>query len=568
MNEVLEYLDSKNLTYKVVDRVDGKEARLKLCPFCGDNGDHLYLNLQTHQFFCQKCNVGGGILTLKKQLGDIASIVPIVQPTKIGDIGFSEEETKQVYEAHQRLFSNKKVLRYVFSRKFSKVAIRHFKLGYSIEDGIEWLWFPYFKNGKIYNVKKRSISGEKAFKRWFGKKSELFNADALNGSPESIYICEGESDTIALWSAGITNVVGVTIGAGGINNEWIEVLDKFQKIYICYDQDKAGLEGAYKFVNRLGVERCYQVKLPSGIKDINEFFIVGHTKQDFKFLVDKAKVFDVQYVSHFSSEIERGIQRIYLSEKEQFGLSLPWPKVDRLINKFIPGDLIVLSGIPGVGKSSFAFNLLYYFSKQLAIPSLLFSLEMRPERIMPRFVALHKRVDSKIVMNDVPLLTQSLEEFKDVPLYLAYVYKKPTFDICADTIRLCLKRYGIGFVVFDNLHFLIRSLTEQTKEVSLIIQSFKLLAEELAIPIVVIARPRKFVGKIMRNVDLKDSADIEGDADIVILIHRDRKGEGDYIEAEGNFKEETLVMITKCRYAPGGQTYLRTIDSECRVEEM
>jgi len=53
----------------------------------------------------------------------------------------------------------------------------------------------------------------------------------------------------------------------------------------------------------------------------------------------------------------------------------------------MPGDLIVLASRPGVGKSSFAFNLLYYYARA-GIPSLLFTLEMRPERILPRLAAL------------------------------------------------------------------------------------------------------------------------------------------------------------------------------------
>jgi replicative DNA helicase len=144
------------------------------------------------------------------------------------------------------------------------------------------------------------------------------------------------------------------------------------------------------------------------------------------------------------------------------------------------------------------------------VPSLIFSLEMRPERLMPRLVARHSHMDSKKVFA-IEVLRKAYDELMDVPLYFAYVYKKPTYDVCADTIRSCVRRYGIQFVVFDNLHFLVRSVSDQVREVSLITQNFKLLAEELGIPIVLIARPRKGTNKIITNMDLKDSSDIEAD---------------------------------------------------------
>jgi hypothetical protein len=112
-------------------------------------------------------------------------------------------------------------------------------------------------------------------------------------------------------------------------------------------------------------------------------------------------------------------------------------------------------------------------------------------------------MDSKKVFA-IEVLRKAYDELMDVPLYFAYVYKKPTYDVCADTIRSCVRRYGIQFVVFDNLHFLVRSVSDQVREVSLITQNFKLLAEELGIPIILIARPRKGTNKIITNMDLKD----------------------------------------------------------------
>jgi len=569
--EITNYLDFKQIRYQLEEGRNGQEIVVQTCPFCRDNGWHFYINSQSGFYHCFHCPETGTFFTLKRHLGDIANVISMADLSKPKEELPTDEEWQMVNEAHKALLRKKAVLKYLAKRAFTNIAIEFFHLGYSVEDGVEWLWYPYIKNGRIVNVKKRTLPpSPKGFKRLKGKESALLNEDILSGKMESILICEGESDCIALWSAGIKNCVGVSLGAGGINNEWIEKLDKVPKIYICFDEDEAGLQGAYKFVNRLGIERCYRVHLPSGINDINDFFSRGRTAEEFQKLVEQAKPFDVQYVSALKDEISRGIQRLYLNGEGTPGLALPWPKLDRIVNKLVAGDLVVICARPGCGKSQFGLNMLYYYAMQ-SVPSLMFSLEMRPERLMPRLVARHNHIDSKKAFV-IEVLRKAYDELIDVPLYFAYVYKKPTYDVCADTIRSCVRRYGIQFVVFDNLHFLVRSVSDQVREVSLITQNFKLLAEELGIPIVLIARPRKGTNKIITNMDLKDSSDVEADADIVILLHREPKGEEgtDYPqfgEHEGIFDERTLVRVSKSRYSIGGQLYLKSIDAECRIEE-
>jgi hypothetical protein len=84
----------------------------------------------------------------------------------------------------------------------------------------------------------------------------------------------------------------------------------------------------------------------------------------------------------------------------------------------------------------------------------------------------------------------------------------------------------------------------------------------------VIARPRKTSAKIISGEDLKDSADIEGDADIIITMSRDRKRSIHGEDVEGSFDPKTLIDVPSCRFSAGGSTYLWANDAEARFEEM
>ncbi len=567
---ILDYIIAKGWEHKILSSDHGDEVNLRVWPFCKDRKGHFYINLNTGQFICHRgdCGEKGSFYTLKKFLGDI---IPLKSFDNLVISKVPEDNTiivKSMEEAHANIWLDKDTLSYlVKTRKFSVDAIKHFKLGLSLEGEVRWLWYPYINNSCVKNVKMRSLPpAEKAFKRLKGGESCLFNEDSLLENSNTIIITEGESDCIALWSNHIHNVVGVTIGAQGIKSDWIDKLDKYANIYFAYDSDTAGETGAFKFANRLGIERCLRIKLPNSIKDVNQFFIDGHSVEEFSRLLEKAEKFDVESVKSLGQVIQQSLINIYNNNEEEAGIEFPWSSVTRLSGRMKGGDLWVVASKPKIGKSTFSFNIIYSLVGK-GIPCLLFSLEMRPERMLPRIVALHLHKDSNEV-NNFEDLSKAYNEMREYPFFFSCGYKKLDWQVISDTIRQSIKRYGIRFVVFDNLHFLCRSKEHMTQDISIMTQNFKLLAEELAIPILVIARPRKTgKGKMMEAEDLAWSADIEADADAVILLHREEKTMGGSTQ-EGVFEEETLVRINRIRYAAGGVIKLRCVDSQARFEEM
>jgi KaiC/GvpD/RAD55 family RecA-like ATPase len=558
---VLEYLTRKGWEYKVVSSDKGDQALLKRCPLCGDQGGtHFYMAMETGQWFCHKCGEAGSLFTLKGLLKDIQEVQAfhdLIPKTEV-DVDLMPE----VEEAHKDLLATPKALRYLQHRHFSEKAISYFKLGVSIEEEKTWIWYPFWRKDKILNVKKRTLPPEKQFKRHAGGPSILFNEDAIN--PDEIIICEGESDALALWSVGITNVVGVPIGAQGIKPEWIVQLDKVAKIYIAYDSDEPGQMGAAKLASRLGIERTYNIRLPIGFKDVNDY-LRSHGLSDFQELKGKAEKFDVESVRPLARVMQDVIRKLNLGEEED-GIEFPWPSLSKLTGRMKPGDLWCIASKPKVGKTTFTFNLMYHIAKK-GIPALLFELEMPPERMLPRIVSLHLRKSDSNNMED---LATAYKDLAELPFYFAHPYHRVEWTFIADTIRSCVRRYNIGFVAFDNLHFLARKAESMTQEISALTQSFKLLAEELSIPILIIARPSyRARNRRMTSEDLMWSADIEADSDAVIILHREEKNrtEGDNPSFEGVFEPSCLVNVDRIRYAAGGACHLRFHDEIARVEE-
>jgi len=576
----IEYIQSKGIAYKI------KSGQVVLnCFFCGDTKGHLYIDQQDGAFFCHKCNERGNLVTIQKHFGDYQKdrpqmSKPYQKPQGAIKPAFEDQgkryptlDNKKAIEANQRLLNNESALKYItLTRGLSIETVETFKLGLTIEkNGNHWLTIPHYEKGKLINIKSRSLPpAEKTFRREKDCRSILFNSDCLSTYKGNVYLCEGEIDALTLWDREEKNVVATTTGAGSFDPEWIDQLKDIRKIIMVYDPDEPGQKGALEVARRLGYDRCFNVVLPGG-QDLNEYFMAGNTIADFiSYVSENARQFDVAGVMSFDDGLKKfkeDLQR----PGQSTGLRTGWPSLDKIIKTgFMPGELIVLSAPPKIGKSTLALQIVSYNALQ-DIPALLFCLEMRPMKII------HKITQCQVKSEDIGMMEieQARIDFKGRPLYLGFCYQRPVLEGIIETIKEAIRRYGLKLVVFDHLHFLCRSINNQVQEVGLAVQAFKFLAEELEVPIILIAQPRKMqADSIMTAMDLKDSSSIYSDCDHLILMHRTRKvtnakdlQDGATLQTEA-FDPMTLVRVEASRYNPGGETVLFYHGEYSRFDEV
>lgn len=149
-------------------------------------------------------------------------------------------------------------------------------LGFLKELGLydheEKVAIPYYTTeGELYRTRFRRGS-----KRWWGEGEEIipYGLNQLASYKKDDLFCvdEGESDTQTHWHHGFS-ALGVP-GSTTFQSEWAEYVKKFERVYLCQDNDEGGSsfvektaqglkEGGYK-------GRIYLIQMPEGIKDINE----------------------------------------------------------------------------------------------------------------------------------------------------------------------------------------------------------------------------------------------------------------------------------------------------------
>lgn len=140
------------------------------------------------------------------------------------------------------------------------------------------LLFPFFWKGEPVDVQGRNVEAagkEDRFRNTTGANPIPYNADALleaRATGSRIFVCEGATDTLALAQSGRL-VVGI-VGTGGFKPAWLEAFEGLD-VYLALDSDDAGRKAA-KDITKVFVAAGHRapkvVKLPEGIKDVNQFF--------------------------------------------------------------------------------------------------------------------------------------------------------------------------------------------------------------------------------------------------------------------------------------------------------
>lgn len=253
----------------------GAEEKLipELCPLC-HGGSHnkdkhtfcLFLNNGT--FVCKRgsCGRHGRVEELAKELAN--TDIKLVRQAR------TNKSEKQFVAPSSDVFPpTEEIYQYFESRKISRQTVDAMKVGSNFEGNIV---FRFFWDGEdVYHKYRipRKI-GPNGRKEWqdSGTKAILYNMDGVVFS-QPLILCEGECDALALYEAGLTNVVSVPCGVD--NNDWItycwDWLEKFHTIIIFGDNDAPGRRGVDNWTKKLGEYRVLIVRDYPEIPETGQF---------------------------------------------------------------------------------------------------------------------------------------------------------------------------------------------------------------------------------------------------------------------------------------------------------
>jgi replicative DNA helicase len=241
---------------------------------------------------------------------------------------------------------------------------------------------------------------------------------------------------------------------------------------------------------------------------------------------------------------------------ELFGVPTGFRDLDELTNGLHEGQLIVVAGRPGQGKSTLALDFLRSASIAHGRTGALFSLEMGKSEITMRLLSAEARIPLTRIRtgglndDDWNKLARRMGEVASAPMFLDDSPNMNMMEIRAKARRL-KQRHDLKLVVVDYLQLMTspKRVENRQQEVAEMSRSLKLLAKELAVPVVAVSQLNRGAeqrsDKRPQLSDLRESGAIEQDADMVILLHRD-----DYYEKESPRAGEADLIVAKHRNGP------------------
>lgn len=306
-----------------------------LCPFHSEKSPSFTVFPGTDSFYCFGCGAGGDVITFIMKAENLDYVSALEFLAKRAGVaipddtsaevahGPGRERIREMNVAAAKFFHNtlmndpraEEARKYFASRKLSGATIRHFYLGYapdsfdSLRNHLKKLGFTdeemtagflcgrSQKTGGIYDLFRNRVmfpivdtskniiafggrvmddskpkylnsSDTPAFK----KSKNLFALNyAKDHCAETLILCEGYMDVIALHQAGIENAVA-TLGTA-ITDEHARIIAKYtKKVIISYDSDEAGVKAANRamaILSKVGVD--VRILKMRDAKDPDEF---------------------------------------------------------------------------------------------------------------------------------------------------------------------------------------------------------------------------------------------------------------------------------------------------------
>jgi len=246
------------------------------------------------------------------------------------------------------------------------------------------------------------------------------------------------------------------------------------------------------------------------------------------------------------------------------------PDLDHATTGFHKGELIIIAGRPGMGKTALGLTIALNAATKSSenpepVPVAFFSLEMSRLQLGMRLLSIKAQVPMErirsgtITREEMDKLIRAQEEISRLPIYVDTTPGLSTAELMARARRI-KKEKNIGLILVDYLQLMRVPWAKDNRvaEVSIISSSLKELAKNLNVPVIALSQlnrepERRHALPRPRLSDLRESGTLEQDADTVLLLYRDEYYDEDPSPANKGVAE---IIIAKQRSGPQGITVL------------
>lgn len=508
-------------------RRKGDELFFKWCPYCHGDGhdkDTFSVNLTTGLYKCFRsgCDRHGHFVQLARDFG---------YPLDMGDTPRKYRELPQ-----RPLKVKEQAVRYLEGRGISRGVTERYHIS-ARKDNENVLVFPFYdENHTLRFVKYRKTDFDKERdknKEWCEKDTMpiLFGMDQCQDFSRLV-ITEGQIDSLSLAEAGIPNAVSVPNGARGftwVENCW-DWVSKFPEVVVFGDCERGKITLVDELSRRLRCKlRVVRQEDYLGEKDANAI-LQKYGPEAIRQAVHNAQVLPVNHVVRLAE-----VESVDLNDLER--IRTGFSNLDRVVDGFFMGQLVLLTGKRGEGKSTLMGQLMAEALNQgykvLAysgeLPGYQFKRWLDFQLAGPQNVLTTYNVysDPRYSLGEDTVQRLNRWYYDNAFLYDNNSLNGDEYESLLETIEKTIQRYGVKLVCVDNLMTAIdvASADSQYIQQSQFVRSLKQIAVRYNVVVLLVAHPKKTEGKVTDNDAVFGSSDITNRADLVLSYVKNSEGE-------------------------------------------
>lgn len=498
------------------------ELTFKYCPSCmgGDHKDKetFSINLQSGAYCCHRssCGISGHFVQLARDMKFPLDL---------------DNMTRHYKKLPQKdLFTTDAAVRFLEKRGIPETITRKYNITTSSKDKNK-LVFPFYnEHGKLEFVKLRDMNykpGDKNKERPLkDTKPILFGMNHCSGF-EQLIITEGQIDALSVASCGMNNVVSVPMGAK--NFAWVahcyNWVQQFKKIIVFGDCENGAVTLVDEIMKRFTVP-VYVVRMQDymGEKDANDILTTFGTDDVIRCVTnaEPAKIRNIVFLSEIKT---KSLEQI---DKVQTNIKL---LDSALAGGFYFGDLVVITGRRGEGKSTFVSQLVCEFLEQDE-RIFLYSGELDAENVK-RWLLFQlagetgiETVPGSMYNSFKPGVEAQIDAWCGDRVCVFQNDYNGTEDESANllqTIETAICSLGVRVVVVDNLMSAMENVTDENglyQAQSGFVGKLKKIALKYSVLVLLVAHPRKNTGNNCDNDFIAGSGDVANKADVVLFYQR------------------------------------------------
>lgn len=477
---------------------------IKLCPFChpiNDRVDNMYkwyVYKDNGRHHCHRCGAQGSYFDMKKRLGDsaieITNIANTDKSMNSKPISNDRYSADNIMKYHNELMNAQSdpqhkynnVLNYLTqTRGLTIDTLKYYGIGamtynFTNENNVKEIHncivFPWSKfsctpsdqaddaqnnidvSTILPRIKLRSVL-EKRHQRIIPAGTSIFGwfgGHTIPSDATSIVITEGEFDAMSCYQATKLPAVSLPNGAQSLPIELVATLERFEKIYLWMDNDLAGQDGCQKFIQKLGVNRCYIIKPDiqyTKIKDANDC-LLQHI--DMMSMIKSAQLQPHEQITTFRELRADILQELNEPDKSRGVPSLSLPTLNRIIKGHRRGELTVLTGPTGVGKTTVLSQLSLDYCQQNVV-TLWGSFEIKISRLARTMLSQYAGINFNTNINALELFDTVADKFEQLPMYFLRYFGSTSVHQVIDAMEYAVYVYDVEHIILDNLQFMLSS---------------------------------------------------------------------------------------------------------------